>query len=630
MKKFLPWLLVPLAAWLGHRESAVSPALAAAANSGATPIVEPAEPSPVMVASAALAREDLAGLLRQLGEALTPDRDATEQIRIRLICARLAELDPVAGLEWISKQDPDLAWGVRDQLLMEWALLNSTAAWNSIAAGPEGDGDRYSVTGMLLHEDREIFMDWFRRVRKPMPDGDPAWLLVVEHYEDELQQIADDLIKQLEQPKAGRVSDFAPLFELLARHRAGKDPAGTLEWSLSLAPSVRNAAISGALGSWADVDPRGAWSRLVSLETSTAAIGKIGEKILTEIARDDPAAAMKMIQEAKGTSGIYELGGTEAMRSAIAPAIARGDLDPIDAYRLLNSAKGSASNLPLNVLGRIWFGMTPELLATAARDISAEPDEGHRDTALGGIMAAWMKNDPQAAIGFAASLPDEKARSQMLAGAMGEATGGVVNPDRLTDRLAMMPADSAAGIYVAFATRSGNPVAGSPPWMYGNPEPRPDRIAPLLGELPPSPELNRAVGITALKWGELDPASALDWAGELDDPAARTAAYAAAIDGWSFHDPMAAAAWISDAPAGTGRDAATSSLVRRLNTSDPAAAWEWTATIGESALQKDQRIETLQAWAKQSPSEAQAAFQSYVANLPPAEAADFTRRYSAK
>ncbi|WP_193212527.1 hypothetical protein [Luteolibacter marinus] len=622
-------MLVPLAAWWGYR------APIPAKDQGEATLPVPSPPSPALETAANLAGETLDSLLRQLGEAaLGPERNDGQKLRIRLICARLAELDPVAGLEWIAKQNPDFSWDLRHPLLMEWALLDSRAAWNFIPEGPEGDRDRQAVTALLLHEDPEIFMEWFRRVRQPMPDGSPAWLKIAERFPDELLTIAGELLEQDSNPARPRCASF---YQLLARFCAGKDPAGTLEWSMTLPSSVRTLALAGVMESWAGTDPRAAWQHLISLERGPGGFDMsrfdnlgIGERILAGIAREDPAAAMKAFIDAREKSSDLSRSGINAMRSVIGPAVASGKMSAVDAYRLLDSAKGTASILPLNVLDRIWFGTRPDLLETAARDISAQPDAMHRGTALRGIMAAWMKSDPDAAIGFAASLEDGRARSQMLAGVIGEVTGGGVDPDRQVDRFAMIPPEYLAGTYVAIATRSGQPVAGGRPGMFVDREASPDRIASLLSAAPASPDLNRAVGIAALKWGELDPSAALEWAGTLADPGARNAAYSAAIDGWSYHDPMAAAAWIGNADAGPCRDAATASLIRRLGTSDPAAAWEWTATIGEPALQSEQRVETLRAWSRQSPGDAQEAFQSYVGSLPPAQAAEFTRRYTAK
>jgi hypothetical protein len=120
----------------------------------------------------------------------------------------------------------------------------------------------------------------------------------------------------------------------------------------------------------------------------------------------------------------------------------------------------------------------------------------------------------------------------------------------------------------------------------------------------------------------------LAWADSLADPAARGAAHAGAIDGWAYHDPLSAAAWLAEKAAGPERDAATVPLVRRLANSDPAAAWQWAAAMGDAGLQSEARISALKAWSGQAPDEARAAYQNHLATLPPAEAAEFAKRYA--
>lgn len=633
MKKFLPWLLVPLAAWLGHRETT--------ASASSSPSAAPPSPSDIRgwveAKSSAIAGDDLDTLLARLLEPRTPPFTPEKAGEIRLICARLAELDPKEALRRLGEEKPDDVWFSRLLILTEWALLDSDAAWSFIPAGPEGDNDRRAVTGRLLHEDRELFMEWFRRVRQPMPDGDPAWLLVAERYGSELQEIADARLKELENPQEGMRFDFAPLFQLLAKSRAAKDPAGAFEWATGLTPSVRAAALRGVLEAWAVADPMATWAKLLTLDRKMAdysVVGhgenSIGAGILKGIAEKDPAAAMKMLREVTGNLDISTLGGIDVMRSVLSSAVANGEMDPVEAFRLVNSAKGTASNLPLNVVDRMWFGMEPELLEKAARGLLGEPDDGMRDRALAGIAGAWIEADPAAAIAFISGIDDDKIRSNLFAGAFDQPTGGSAQGTRQAEILKQIPEKDRAAVFVSFANQYGNRTAGDNRQSMGGPEIRPDLIAPLLEGLPPSSDLNQAARITALEWGELDPVSALAWAGGLSDTAARSAAYAGAFDGWTYHDPLAAAAWLTEQPAGPDRDAATLPLVRRLGASDPENAWDWAGVIGQPDLQTEARLSALKSWAGQAPDAARAAYQDYLSTLPPAEAAKFAERYSAK
>jgi hypothetical protein len=631
MKKFLPWLLVPLAAWLGHRESAVTPAPVAAAAPAKTPA--PA-PEWIDASVASIASADLDTLLRRLLPLQEPPFTPEKSGELRLICARLAELDPAAAIEWIGKNLPDGGWFARMTVLTEWALLDSDAAWAFIPAGLEGDQDRRTITGRLLHEDRELFMQWFRRVRQPMPDGDPAWLLIAERYPAELEEIAAELIAG--QPAGAMRSSLTSLFYLLGKSRAATDPAAAFAWAAEADENVRAGAVRGVLEAWAAADPMAAWKQLLSLNPEMANVPYVGHgehsvggNILKDVAARDPAAAMKMLVEATGNLDLSSLGGTTAMRSVFGTAVARGEMDPVEAFRLLNSAKGRASVVPLNVVDRMWFGMKPEILENAARGLLAEPDDRMRDRALAGISAAWMQNDPAAALAFIGGIADDEVRRSSWSGAFQMANGGILDPLRQPERLAQIPAADRAYVVARLFSRYETPTPGQSPYMSGTSETRPELVAQLLDDVPASPDFTRAAGFAALKWGEADPAAALAWADSLADPAARGAAHAGAIDGWAYHDPLSAAAWLAEKPGGPERDAATVPLVRRLANSDPASAWQWAAAVGDADLQSEARISALKAWSGQAPDEARAAYQNHLATLPPAEAAEFAKRYAA-
>lgn len=113
MKAFLPWLLVPLAAWLGDRGAPVP------SQPATNALVETAARSWITEAGTVLAEEDFAELLERLEKALTEPHSHERDTRMRLICARLAELDPAAGLEFLAKMNQDLTWKPRVFLLCE-------------------------------------------------------------------------------------------------------------------------------------------------------------------------------------------------------------------------------------------------------------------------------------------------------------------------------------------------------------------------------------------------------------------------------------------------------------------------------------------------------------------------------
>lgn len=617
------WLLLPIAAWTGYQSA--SPAAAPVPSEKE---VAPAQDGKILAAAAKLEKATPTELANKLDQILALSDPDEREMQLRLLFARWAEVDPAGGLAELGAKNADPA--LRCRLLAEWALLDSDAAWKAIAAGPEGDDERVNVTAMLLTEDREIFMKWFRQVRRPMPDDNPAWLLVAERHGKELEEIAMALATG---PEA---RDCPKLFALLAKAKADKDPAAAFEWAFNLDPAIRKLAITAALEAWSKTDPMTVWKLITSSDplfkdrSILNSSGSLGGKILKRLAQQDPEAAMKLICEARGSSAVFDHGGIDAMREALGPALASGKMKGVDAFRLINSAKGAASNLGLNVFRNLWREMPADLLEQTARDVLAEPHELQHSTALGGIANSWMQKDPAAALAFVSSISDPGLKAQVYAACFMGANVSSVGHRQQIDLLEKIPATDRAAAYSAYMGRQGDPVPGKKPWGSPNEEAPPERIAPLLSDLPPSEDLNRAARITAMKWGQNAPSAALDWAQGLEDPAARRAAYSGAFDGWAYQDPYAAGTWLAARPASPERDAAALSLVDHLALSDADAAWQWAAAVGDPAMRLKARAATLREWAERDPAEAQTAYRQIAAGLSRSDAAQLSDALSGK
>lgn len=177
------WLLLPLSCWSGYM---TAPRGAAAATAGEAK--EELRDPRVMEWAAELATlktgpelgKELEALLRQ-PQAGTDEAERLK--RQKLICARWVEIDPAEALAWCGSHEG--AQGLRPRVLAEWAMVDSEAAWKAST----GDEERESVAGILLAEDPEVFMGWFRRLKRPVPDGSPAWRRLAERHGKELEEI---------------------------------------------------------------------------------------------------------------------------------------------------------------------------------------------------------------------------------------------------------------------------------------------------------------------------------------------------------------------------------------------------------------------------------------------------------
>lgn len=624
------WLLLPLAAWSGYM---TAPKKNAADQGGAGKTAAEARDPQVIAMAAGLAQATAADLAEEMRNLLTQPDSPQWTKRLKLICARWVEVDPAGALAWCEKNQAPTV--VRLRLLTEWALLHtewahpdSDAAWASIPAGKEGDDERVSVTSLLLTEDPDIFMKWFRRVRRPLPDALPAWLRVAERYDTDLEEIAGEILRA---GGADASSNASHLFALVARVRAANDPADTVKWAAKLEdlPS-RRAATRAAWETWVTREPQEVWRQLGAkdadpLGSEMAAIGKMA---LERIAKEDPAAAARLVDGVADPKTLSALDARVAMESAFVELVAGGKLKPLEAYRLCASIKADNSFFGLNVMDDVFRALPSSQLEDTAKAIAAEPPGDFREIALSNLTGAWMAKDPDAAAAFIAAIPDEGLKAQAYAGCLQTAGESHLSPQRLTTVLQAIPAADRAQAFASFIGQFGDYAKDADSSGWAGPELRPEVLAPAFKGLPPSAELNRSVGITALEWGKSDPAAALAWAAELPDAATRSSAWAGTFESWAARNANAAAGWLADKPAGQERDAAALPVVKNLVRADPEVAWEWSESIRDAGLRQEARLATLKVWVIRDAPAAQAAYKQISSTLSAAEAAKLSSCFS--
>jgi hypothetical protein len=619
------WLLVPVAAGLGYWSS--PSATADASKEGAPSRNADTRITPRVRQLEQAGSLELAELLVQY-LAMPPGSD--RDLALRLLCARWAEVDPAGALGTLASAKAPAE--LRHRLLTEWALLDSDAAWAAIPDSPAGNNERAVISGMLLHEDADVFMVWFRRTRSPVPDGDPAWLRVEERHGKELGEIAAAMSKS--EPTHPTLQG---LLAVLARAHVTQDPEGTLKWASDLPANLRKAAMRAALDEWGQKAPVEVWKRIADDKTGDLAkvsgdisgADSVRGGILKRLIKENPHGAMQLVLSTSGTDPHAYTVAEQCFKEAVGDALASGRMNGIDAYRLIASAKGTASIIGLNAFSNLWDGMSADGLAQTLRDVMAEPADHNKGLALGGIASSWAEKDPAAAMAFLSQIQDPAMKAEAYAGGLRERNGGHIDPQQQAEFFSRIPEEDRAMVFATALGRYGEQQAGDDPGLSAAPQFHPELLAPLFAGLPASDALIESASLVALRWGEQDPKSALAWTMELKDPDARNAAYASAMDGWAFHDPYAAGTWLAAQAKGPDRDAATLPLIQHLSRSDAPMAWEWAESVGDPALRRDARVSALRAWAAVDSAAAQSAYQKIATKLTPADAAKLSTCFSA-
>jgi hypothetical protein len=583
-KEFLPWLMVPLAAWLGY-----------AWPVGKSGGVENPPPAPAGATTKRSARidvwggelarvdvEELRNLTRRVA-GLPPSRE--RDLRMRLICARWAELDPQAG--WSEFQSPDMAPKYRQWFLFEWALLDSDSAWTAADAASLTDWEKQQIALLLLHGDPDLFIEWFRKVRGFRIDNDPAWLVLADHHAEALEEIAGRLARKYEGKPDWMKFEYVSIYQLLARWRAERDQPGACEWAAGLPGAARVPAMVDAYSQWGGDDPVAAWRHFEETmpEVRNTDLINVRSKLFAKVAAQAPREAFEWNEKTGGEKP----GMLEALARGIQTAMAEGRIEPVAAYRMLCSSQASGSVVPANTLDRMWGGLPPERLRQTTLGILGEPDGPMRNVALGGIASAWFQKNPDEAARFVSSLPDAGIRQAMESRLFYRNGTIPIPPARQLEVLGRIPPEDRAGAWWRFASTYGPPTPTVNAGNFNTPGLRLDLVASLLEQAPPSQELALASGAVAMRWAELDPREALDWTDRLPDPATRKAARIAALGGWAFHEPE--------------------------------AAWDRAETFSDPGLRLDARAAVLSSWSRRDTKQARAAYESIAPELSPDAAA---------
>jgi hypothetical protein len=304
--------------------------------------------------------------------------------------------------------------------------------------------------------------------------------------------------------------------------------------------------------------------------------------LLTRWAQEDPDAAFASLEN-RGKEG-----GGDAM-SILASLTAT---DPARAVAWLGDPENPMTQQPFlahllaRSIGDQWALHDPD----AALQWAAGLPDGQRAGAYSGIIGKLAGSDPQRAAALAMEL-DPSERGRLLR--------------EIGERWALQSPDQA----VAWASSlEGNDRAGAlSEALAGWARSAPRDAAAYLDELP---EAERAdhVGSLGRTWAQQAPAEAAAWLGTQAESVGRADAMGHALWNWTNADPEAAAAWVGQLPAGPSYDSGVAGLAKASaqTFNDPETGVAWAATIENEQLRSTMTQHALERWTRQDPEAARA------------------------
>ena len=570
--------------------------------------------------AAASAGSELAALV---DEALAEKDGAERSWRLRLLCARWAEIDPAGGVVFFLEKDaenaPPCIW-----ILAEWAVRDVEAALAFVTA--EGanptaaDSSVLSRVGEeLIRENPAAFWAWFQRLGKKLSWQSPGTPLAWEAWKElgrarsrEMEAMALEWAAEAEADASGWNSGAASLFKLLAEVRAEGDPAAALAWAQTVPKKYRDVCWAAALPVLARSDPQAALRQLnakfqeprgMDFFYDGRAAQVIGP-IVREIGRRDLREAVAWV------AGLHDqsYGGLYAVKQLLGQAVREGRLGYQEAFAMAGESGVPFASSQAQMLASVWDELPREDLGKAAAWLLRQQAGEMRSRALGQVVERWARADDASAVAFVQALENTGERRTLYGRILLDE--GFSSP-RVVKLAALIPAEDRAAAL----------AQGLAPQYEERMLPHEAPFASLGAELartPPGEDRAKASRALYQIWGAQAPEDALAHAAVQADAVMQTDGVMGAVEGWAKYDAWSASQWLAEQPPGVARDAAAHQLSRSLSAAEPDSAWAWAADIGDPATRQEARAGVLRHWREADPASAAAAVES-TKTLAPAE-----------
>ena len=299
---------------------------------------------------------------------------------------------------------------------------------------------------------------------------------------------------------------------------------------------------------------------------------------------------------------------------------ASADSDAAFAYVEQMKNKDQARDATFSIL-RALASQDPqralEWMSNKGSDMAKNGWMGHM--LAGTIATEWVRRDPDAALAWANSLP-ENQRHGALGGAL--ETIAASDPNEAARRLLELDAgdarEKAAGSIAnlwakrapqearewAMTLEGDDRESAMSRALGGWASTEPAEAAAFINDIPAEERTDSQIREVGRRWSEQEPSQAAEWLVNQPDTKGRTDAIGHAVWHWTNDDPAGAADWLLQQPQGEFRDNGVGALAKATFDDDPASAVTWAATI-DNDRQREGAIERgVREWAKREPAEA--------------------------
>ena len=554
-------------------------------------------------------------LLRMAGALTSPPQD--ENLSIRLLMARWAEVNPAAMLAWARTQSGEshVSGFFVSNAIEAWARVDFDGAWSAACNGLPLT-KAAALLGLtvvdpgkcldLLRADPSLMDSRNSEAADPFDSDFETMEIVLKRLAAKEPAATAAL---LDSGPAARMHKFA---DSIALAWAKSDPAAAVAWMQRLDPGVRAASVEEAAKWIAGHAPEQLPALLESMPAGQAR-STLQADGFSHLAATDAAAARRQLDAMPASPSrqfcrgllLKELvhQGDEAGALALASQLrwqVKEEWCPGSSQTVYSNGGGSSSqgeDAPIRkamseLMGRIATRNPQEALAIFAKseyEAVSELLTGEKEMNPAGLAAAFLAAGDHEAMDHCDYLANTWARHDPAAAAAWAVANGGASRDRLLDKI-MTPWSSDAPAMMAWAaTVDAGTVASA--WEHlviQNHAYVSAHLDAFLAAAPPKSLEN------VLTQGGYDAGAQRSVLRHLPDDT--NAPIGNAMQHWLTDKPEEAAQWVQSLPQGTRRNSATVAVVQHANsTGDHEGAFAWAATL-PGGPQTSALTETVRAW----------------------------------
>lgn len=334
--------------------------------------------------------------------------------------------DPSAFNLWLLEQATPPDPQILRLLFVEWARHDAEAAFSAALNLPvdfkREDGLLDGMLAQVLKQPGglETALKWIPAVEEQINGWDIPGV-------EWMKSGPPEQIASLLATKAFGFGYAGTLISEFAKYWASQDHDAAMAWMNSLSPEQRRSASQGLMESWSKTNPVAAMDYLAS-DQATTEDRWYAYQPMAELAKTDPKAALDWWEANIGVTNynslrkVYRMWGKEAPAEALSYALAVEDAvlrrESVQAW---GSSVKSAEVLQAIIsqppgpnrralMDSLPYSYNQDPAASAkVRDFVADPANVDISTTLvEGVAANYALNDPQAALAWAASLPETR------------------------------------------------------------------------------------------------------------------------------------------------------------------------------------------------------------------------------